>query len=921
MNNKVIIIDGHAIIHRSFHALPTSLKTKDGQITNAVYGFTTFLIKALKELKPAYAILTLDEKGPNFRHQAYSEYKATRKKSPPELNSQIPLVKKIAKAFSLPTFSLKGYEADDLIGSLARKINQENPEKEVIIITGDLDTLQLVNEKTRIYTMSRGLSDSVIYDEDKIKERYDLKPDQLIDLKALRGDPSDNIPGVAGIGEKTGIELLKNFNNLDNIYKNIDSPKIKPRIKKLLIKNKDMAYLSRDLGTIDLNVSINLNLKEAKIKELDKNKINLAFSELEFHSLLGRIFDLNLKSKEKKEKIDKFKRNQEKFNYKLINTEKDFQSFLKKIKKEKEIAFDIESDSLNPLEAQILGISFSWKKDEAYYINLNLKKGAVSLFDQERKKTNNTENYLKEIQKIIENEKTTKVAHNIKYDLQVLKNYDIEVKGPIFDTMIASYILNPEKRQHNLDKLSFSELNWEKIKADELLEDKKDNFSKIKTEKLSIYSCEDVDFTLKLKKVLEKKLKEKKLKELFEKIEIPLIKVLANMERNGIYLDLKFLEELQKKVESNIQELKKKIFKLAGEDFNLNSPKQLKKILYEKINISSQGIKKIKTGFSTASEELEKIKDLHPIIKFIQDYRELNKLENTYIKALPKLINPRSKRIHSSFNQSITATGRLSSSKPNLQNIPVKTELGNKIRQSFIAPRNKKFLSLDYSQIELRIMAHLSKDKKLIKAFREDMDIHRATASAINNISLEKVSKKLRNAAKAINFGILYGQGPHGLSQSADIGYHQAKQFIDKYFELYPGVKNFIDKTIKLSEEKEYTETIFKRRREIPEINSREKIKKKNAERIAINSPIQGSAADIIKLAMIEIYKEIKNKDKEIKMILQIHDELIFEVEENKIKHYNEKIKKIMENITKLIVPLKIRSYTGKNWGEIERIK
>jgi DNA polymerase I len=921
MNNKVIIIDGHAIIHRSFHALPSSLKTKDGQITNAVYGFTTFLIKALKELKPAYAILTLDEKGPNFRHQAYSEYKATRKKSPPELNSQIPLVKKIAEAFSLPIFSLKGYEADDLIGSLARKINQENPEKEVVIITGDLDTLQLVNKKTEIYTMSRGLSDSVIYDEDRIKERYNLKPGQLIDLKALRGDPSDNIPGVAGIGEKTGVELLTNFQDLDNIYKNIDSPKITPRVRELLLKNKDMAYLSRDLGTIKLDAPINLDLKRAEIKQLDKKKINSAFSELEFHSLLGRIFDLNLKSKESEEKIDKFKRNQEKFNYQLINTEKDFQSFLKKIEKEKTIAFDIESDSINPLEAEILGISFSWKEDEAYYINLNLKKGAVSLFDQEAKKANNTEAWLEEIKKIIENEKTTKVAHNIKYDLQVLKNYDIEVKGPIFDTMIASYLLNPEKRQHNLDSLSFSELNWEKIKVEELLKDKQNNFSEIETEKLAIYSCEDVDFSLKLKKVLEKKLKERKLEELFEKMEIPLIKVLASMERSGISLDLKFLEQLRKKVRSDIEKLEKKIFELAKEKFNLNSPKQLKEVLYEKIKISSQGVKKIKTGFSTASEELEKIKDLHPIIKFIQSYRELNKLESTYIKALPKLISPKSKRIHTSFNQSITATGRLSSSNPNLQNIPVKTELGNKIRQAFIAPQGKKFLSLDYSQIELRIMAHLSKDKKLIKAFQEDIDIHQATAASINNISLEDVSEELRNSAKAINFGILYGQGPHGLSQSANISYYQAKQFIDKYFELYPGVKEFINKTIKLSEEKGYTETIFKRRREIPEINSQEKIKRKNAERIAINSPIQGSAADIIKLAMIEIHEEIKGKEEEIKMILQIHDELIFELEESKINYYNKKIERIMENITKLDVPLKIRSYTGKNWGEIERIK
>ena len=920
MNKKIIIIDGNALIHRSFHALPTTLTTKNGQITNAAYGFTSFLIKALNDIKPNYAVLTLDRKAPTFRHVSYDKYKATRVKAPQELYDQIPMVKKIIQAFSIPIFEMDGYEADDLIGTIASIINKQEPKTEVIIITGDLDTLQLVNDKTKVYTMSRGLNDSVLYDTDKIKERFNLSPKQIIDLKSLKGDASDNIPGVPGIGEKTAIELLQNFSTLDGVYKNIKSDKIKDRTQNLLLANKDSAYMSQKLATIDLNVPIKFDMEEAEIKNFDKEAINNVFSELEFKSLLNRILNLKQNKNVLDDNIDKFERNKKLFKYTLVNDEKGFTSFLNKIKKEKIITLDTETTSLNALEAKILGISFCWKKDEAYYINIGQTEKKADLFNQQNE---DRKQWLEKLKKIIENKDLTIIGHNIKYDLQVLKNYNIEIKGKIFDTMIASYLLNPENRQHNLDALSFYELNWQKINSDDLFEKdiKEKKFSEVNLEKLAIYSCEDADFTFKLKEILSKKLQKNKLEKLFNTIELPLIEILANMERNGILLNVSFLKKLGQDLKKDIKKIVEKIYTLAGEEFNINSTKQLKEILFTKMAINPIGLKKTKTGYSTATEELEKIKHLHPILELIQEYRELSKLVSTYIDALPKLVNPETKRINTNYNQTITATGRLSSSDPNLQNIPIRTDLGNKIRQAFIAPPRKILLSSDYSQIELRIMAHLSGDKNLVSAFKNHLDIHRSTAAAINQISLAEVSDKLRRQAKAINFGILYGQGPHGLSQSAGISYQQAREFIEKYFAAYTGVKKFIDKTIKSAQITNYTETMFGRRRFISEINSNEIMKKKAAERMAINSPIQGSAADIIKMAMIEIYDKIIKKELDIKMLLQVHDELIFEVNENKVDYYCNKIKEIMENITILKVPLIVEISKGKNWGQMKKIK
>ncbi len=926
---KFIIIDGNALIHRSFHALPPTMQTKDGEPTNAVYGFTSVLLKALKEFRPEYIVLTLDKKGKTFRHEEYEDYKATRIKAPDELYSQIPKVKEVAKAFNIPIFEKSGFEADDLIGTIAKKVDGKI---DTIIVTGDMDTLQLVDDDTMVYTMSRGLSNSVLYGEKEVIARYGLKPDQMIDYKALRGDPSDNIPGVKGIGEKTATELLKEFKTLDGVYKNIESNKIKDRIRGLLKEHKKDAYMSQSLATIKCDVPIKFSLKDAKTEKFDQEKIIELFSELEFKSLLSRVKNLinsgrhptSLNASDVSE--DKFIRNEKLFKYKLVDNEKDFKTFLVQLKKQKEFTFDTETSSFDPITANLLGISFSWKEKEAYYIKIKNQNAKIknNLFNYKEVGSLKLNPWLEDIKFVFENEKIKKIAHNGKFDIRVMKNNGVEVKGFEFDTMIASYLLNPGSRQHNLDTVTFSELGFEKISKEDLLGKGRDkiSFSEVEDKKLSLYSCEDADFTNRLRIKLEKELKKQKLNSLFKKIEMPLVEVLAIMEENGVNLDVKFLDELSKEVLKKIKSIQKKIWKIAGGEFNISSTKQLKEVLFEKLEISTLGIAKTKTGFSTAADELAKLKDEHEIIPLIQEYRELTKLFTTYIESLPKLINPKTKKIHTSFNQTITATGRLSSTEPNLQNIPVRTKLGREIRKAFVSDRGKKLVSLDYSQIELRLAAHMSGDRKMIKAFENNQDIHSSTAAEINGVKLEDVTKQMRREAKAINFGILYGQGPYGLSQTADIPFNKAKEFIEYYFSVYKDIKKYIDKTIELARKKGYAETLFGRKRPLPEINSGVQMVRKQAERMAINTPLQGTSADMIKVAMIQVQDMIEKdyKNGEVKMLIQVHDELLFEIENDLVEKVSKRIQKIMSNVIKLKVPVVVDVAAGNNWGKLKSV-
>ncbi len=953
---KILIIDGNAIIHRSFHALPPTIKTKNGEIVNAVYGFASVLLKSIADFKPGYIALTLDKKGPTFRHKKYKKYKANRKKAPDELYMQFPKIKKLAKVFNIPVFEKSGYEADDLIGTITTIVKSQKLKVKSLIITGDMDLLQLINKSTEVYKLGRGIGEGIVFDAEATKNKYSITPEQIIDYKALKGDASDNIPGVPGIGDKTAISLLDNYQTLENLYTNLESKteeelknKIKPRIINLLKKHKDNAFLSEDLATIKCDVDFEFNFEETKFGDFDKDKVLEYFSELEFTSLVPRLNNLNFGSSSKQtsdaEKYkNKFERNLDLFNYQIINTKKEFDSFLIKLNKQKKITFDTETTGIDPLTCRLRGISFSWEEGVAYYINLDdnekdyhpqseSRTGSTptprndkqaSLFDAPHI-THNTQHathkWITQLKPIFENASIKKNAHNMKYDLRVLKNNGINLKGIYFDTIIASYLLNPGSRQHGIDPLSFNYFSFEKINKEDLLGKGKEKttYAEVDSEKLGIYSCEDADFTNRLIKPLNKKLKENNFLDLFNNIELPLIKTLSEMEENGISLDVEYLKTISIKLNTELKQLEKKIHALADSNFNVRSTKQLKEILFEKLTIPTKGIKKTKTGFSTAFDELEKIKDQHKIIPLIQAFRELAKLTSTYIDALPELINKDTKRVHSHFNQTVTATGRLSSSDPNLQNIPTSSDIGKNIRKAFVAKPGYKLLAIDYSQIELRIAAHLSGDKIMIKAFKSQTDIHTQTAAEINKVKPEEVTKRMRRNAKAINFGVLYGQGPRGLARAANITFKEAQQFIADYFESFAGIKKFIDYTIENAKKDEVVTTMFGRARKVPEINSNTPMIKKAAERIAVNMPVQGTAADIMKMAMIEVYKSIKNSSS-IKLLLQVHDELVLEVKESEIEKYSKRIVNIMENITKLDVPLIADVKAGDNWGEMETL-
>ncbi|MDD5340866.1 MAG: DNA polymerase I [Patescibacteria group bacterium] len=916
---KFILIDGNAIVHRAFHALPP-FKTKEGELVNAVYGFTTIFLKALREIKPQYAAVTFDKAKKTFRNDLYPEYKATRVKAPQELYDQIPKIKELLKLFNIPIYEIEGFEADDVIGTISHLKGVDRPDIKTVIVTGDLDTLQLVDDNTEVFSLKRGVSDTIIYDEKTVSQRYEgLKPDQLIDFKALKGDPSDNIPGVKGIGDKTAITLLNEFKTLENLYKNINSQKITESVRKKLIEHKDESFLSKKLATIVLDVPIKFELEDAKIKSYDKQAVMELFRKFAFTSLINKLppelgrpeaVMVSLVEPSAEDKIVKF-------NYRLIKTEVELDKLIADLNKQKIIAFDTETTGLDPFSVQILGVSFSWKGGEAYYVPVAEIKGE-GLFENIKIK----EDWLNKLKPILENQNIKKIGFNVKYDSEVMSNYGIEAKPLSFDPMVADYLLSPGIRSHGIDNLSFTEFGHQKISFDQLTGEGKNKISitQVPLEKLSYYSCEDADFAFRLYEVLESKLKKEKLAELFEKIEMPLIPVLIEMEKNGVLIDSAYLKKFDKELKEKINQVSKKIHKLAGDKFNISSPSQLKEILFTKLQISTQGIGRTKTGFSTAAGELEKLKGRHEIIDYISKYRELTKLQTTYVDSLPQLVNKKTGRVHTSFNQTITATGRLSSSNPNLQNIPIKTKLGNKVRRAFIAEKGNKILSADYSQIELRIAASISEDKNMIDAFKRGDDIHTITAAKINDVKPEEVTKEMRSRAKAVNFGVLYGMGSNGLAQRTGISRERAQDFIAKYFQAFPKIREYVNETKDFVYKNGYVETLFGRKRYLPDIHSGVPNIAATAERMAINMPIQGTAADLLKLAMIEIHKKLADVSPRSKLIIQVHDELVFEVPEKEIKKVAGFVKETMESVHKFKCPILAEVEVGDNWGELEKI-
>ncbi|MDP3792072.1 MAG: DNA polymerase I [Candidatus Omnitrophota bacterium] len=888
---RLFLIDGNSFCYRAYYAI-RNLSNSKGQPTNAIYGFTTMLNKIVKDEAPDMLAVAFDLKGPTFRHKKYEEYKSHRKPMPDDLVSQMPYIKQVVQAYNIPIYELEGYEADDVLATLAKRAEEKGID--TFIVTGDKDALQLVDSHIKVYSTHK---EGLIYDAAKVKEAYGVGPDRITDLMALMGDATDNIPGVKGIGEKTAMELISEFGSLEGLYKNIDKVKSAAR-KKMLADNEKNAFLSKELAVLDMNAPIDINFKELSLKEPDQAKLAELFREFEFKALL-------------KDAIPSEKLESE---YILIDNEKDLDDLLKELYNSKEFVFDTETTSEDPVLAKLAGISFSWKEGIAYY---------VGVCDGPEKKKLDINLVISKLKNVFEDSQIKKIGQNIKYDYIVLANYGIRVKGIVFDTMVASYLLNPSKFNHNLDDISIEYLGHKMTTPIQELLGKGKNaitMDKVDVDKVCSYSCEDSDVTFRLKKILEKELTKKDLDQLFYDVEIPLIEVLARMEMNGVSIDGDYLKELSGEMEKKLDKLTKKIYELAGEEFNINSPKQLSSVLFEKLKLPI--IRRTKTGISTDEDVLKKLAAKHGLPEKLLEYRELSKLKSTYVDNLPALINPETGRVHTSFNQTVTATGRLSSSTPNLQNIPIKTEEGKKIRKAFVpSGKDNVLLSADYSQIELRVLAHFSDDKNLTKAFKDGLDIHSFTASLVFGVEEKDVAPDMRNMAKTVNFGIVYGMSPYGLSQSLSIEVDKAKEFIDAYFERYPNVRQFIEDLLEEAREKGYVTTILGRRRYISEINSQDMRIRQFAERAAINTPIQGSAADIIKVAMIAIQERLMKKNLSSKMIMQVHDELVFDVNKDELKEVYEIVKDGMENIIKLKVPVEAHIEVGKNWLEQESYK
>lgn len=908
---RLVLIDSHAILHRSFHALPP-LTSPDGRQVNAVYGFTSTLLKAIKDLNPQYIACAFDLPGPKIRKELYTEYQSNRPKAVDEFVQQIPLVREVLGALHIPIYAKEGYEADDILGTISKLAAAQG--LEVIIVTGDMDILQLVDDQVSVYTMRRGLTDTVIYDPAKIQERFGFKAIHIIDYKALRGDTSDNIPGVPGIGEKTATDLIIKYGSLAGVYQNLSQ--ITGSLHDKLEQGRASAELSFKLATIMRDVEVEWKLEDCVTTDFDRSEVARVFQQFGFKSLLAKI-----PNEKSTQQMGLFAAGNEQniiqapagANYVLVDNEPALKALAKKLSSAKEICLDTETDGLDSLTNGLLGISLSCVPNEAYYVAIadyHLEKKGLPLAT-----------VVKYLAPIFSDPKIGKVAHHAKFDYEVLRRHGLPFSPLTLDTMLASYIVNSMERSHGLDNLAFVELGHEMIPITALIGTGKNQSSLngVDIQKVATYAAEDVDFTLKLKEHFAPKINPV-FKKLLDEIELPLVYVLAEMEQNGILLDVPFLQKMSKELNQKLSSLQQEICKLAGCDFNINSPQQMADVLFNKLKLNIYGLKKTTSGFSTAAGELQKLKGAHPVVDMVLEYRELAKLINTYIDTLPLLIGA-DKRIHTSYNQTTVATGRLSSSNPNLQNIPVRTKLGEEIRKAFVATPGHLLLSADYSQIELRVVAHMSGDENMIKAFESGEDIHTSSAALVNGIKPAEVTSTQRRFAKTINFGVLYGMSAFGLSQSLEISRTEAQNFIDNYFAKYAGIKKFLEQTKQQARTAGYVETIFGRRRYIPEINSSNPSERNTGERMAINMPVQGTAADIIKLAMIEVQKQIWAGTLKAKMLLQVHDELVFELKPADLPEVSRQVKTIMEGIYKLSVPLVADLSVGENWGTMKDLE
>ncbi|AEB75544.1 DNA polymerase I [Clostridium botulinum] len=875
---RLLILDGHSLMYRAFFALPP-LTNKEGIHTNAIYGFIKMLLKMKEEIKPNYIVTAFDKKAPTFRHKEYEDYKAGRAKMPSELNEQFPIVKEILNKLAINIFEIDGFEADDLIGTLSQFAEEKGIE--VYIVTGDKDALQLATDNVKIVINKKGMSEKEIYDRNRMIEEYEVTPTQFIDVKGLMGDKSDNIPGVPGIGTKTAFKLIKEYGSIENVLENVENISGK-KMKQNLIEYREQAIFSKKLATICTNVPIEIDLEEIKSKEnYDIEGVRQLFESLGFKSLIQNIAssDNQEESENNEEKIEEINIKVESSN---IETVDELSNLLSDIKDT--VYFQVECVNENVYSKIEFNTIYIRNEEKIYVVNIN------------KIKNENYDKYLELIKKLFEDENIKKISHDIKNIYVILRKYDIDAKNFSFDTKIAAYLLQPSKSDYILRDIILEKLSINIHESDEE--------SKIK----ETYCIKEIY------EKLQKEIKSANMEELFYNVELPLVKVLASMECEGFKIDKDRLTEIGEKFKVKIETLEKEIHEFADEDFNIKSPKQLGKILFEKLDLPV--IKKTKTGYSTNAEVLEKLKDSHPIISKIIEYRQITKLDSTYVEGLKHVIDEDGK-IHSSFNQTVTTTGRLSSTEPNLQNIPIKYEMGREIRKVFV-PNNEEsvIFSADYSQIELRVLAHIANDEKLIDAFKHHKDIHTITASEVFKVHIDEVTPLMRSNAKAVNFGIVYGIGAFSLSKDINVSRKEAKEYIDTYFSRYPNVKKYIDEIISKAEQDGFVTTIMNRKRYIPEVQSRNKIVRSFGERLAMNTPIQGSAADVIKLAMVHVYEELIKRNLKSTLILQVHDELILNVYKDELEEVKQMVVDKMEGVMNLLVPLEADVNVGTTWYE-----
>ena len=898
MENTLYILDGHGLIYRAYYAfINRPLITTKGENTSAIFGFMRMLLKLLQEEEPSHLVCAFDPRGKTFRHERFPEYKAKRMKAPEDLHVQGELIKRIVEKLGITRVEVEGFEADDVIGTLSSQATALG--MKTVILSGDKDVLQLVDESVSVYTSKKGISEVEVLHMEEVEAQWGVRPGQMIDLFALMGDQSDNIPGVRGIGKATAIKLIQQFGSLDEIYDRIEEVD-RERTRKLLMEGREDALLSRDLVTIRRDAPITFDTEGYRLDEFPREEGITMLSDRELGSIVAV-----LRGSESTDRIDAWEAEQKRGQYRIIDTIQGFREIEEKIRKKGVFSFDTESTGRNAVGAEIIGFSISVEEGEGSYIPIRNREG-----------TGLGEEFLRSTLKpLLEDRHIKKKGQNIKYDYVILRKYGIDMRGISGDSMIAAYLINPPKGRYSIDDLASEYLDYRTIHYSDVVKEKDQTLLDYSIDEVAEYACEDSDIALRLVNLLERKLDEEKLGDLYREIEVPLLVVLGKMEAAGVRVDADYLEAMSKRFGQEIEEVEREVFSLAGEVFNVRSTKQLGTVLFEKLELPI--IKRTKTGYSTDESVLEELALSYDIARQVLRHRTLSKLKSTYVDSLPEMINPRTGRIHTSFNQTIAATGRLSSNAPNLQNIPIREKEGRAIRSAFIPEKGWCFLSADYSQIELRILASLSEDETLIAAFKNNQDIHRETAAIMFGVDVEAVTDLQRQAAKTINFSIIYGISPFGLSRRLGISRGEASKFIDMYFQQYSGVKRFFDGVVSQVKENGYVETLLGRRRYVPEINSQNRNIAEAARRVAINTPIQGTAADLIKKAMVQIDAEMEKQKMRSRMLIQVHDELVFETPPEECEDLQVLVREAMENALSFHVPLKVNLSVGSNWEEV----